>query len=204
MSSGQDTASSWSLGPRGTLPMPPPASPLSITRLTDPLESPASGARARLTEPDNVVCHCPTLPFVSAAPEPREPSYSEPALLGLPLRSMSAEDERRGRVRVLAFGMAWASLFLPVTLPIALSLFPASPAPLLVASTSMVSSDATVMLSSAATAEAPSAEPALPLPPTAAPAVHSSSAPRPRAPARPPLPPRRPSPRSEIVNPWGG
>ncbi len=199
MSVEQEPAPSSSLGPRDTLPMHLPASPLSTTRLTDPLESPASGVRARLTEPDNVASHGPTLPFVSADSEVREPSYTELALLGLPLASMSSEDARRVLVRALSYGMAGAVLFLIVTLPIALSLFPASPGPPLVASLPMSSSVAPVMPSSAPSAEASGATPALPPDPAL-----RSAPPRPRAPTRPALPPQRPSIRSEIVDPWGG
>jgi len=111
---GQEPAPSLSVGPRGTLPMEAPAAPLSTTRNTDPLESPASGVRACVTEPDDVSSHGPTLPFAEPPDLPPD----------APPRSPSSAEARRVLVRAFGFGMACAVLFLIVPLAIGVALWP--------------------------------------------------------------------------------
>ena len=210
---GQEPAPSRSMGPRGTLPMEAPAAPISTTRSTDPLESPASGVRACMTEPDDVSARGPTLPFVAPFPGIREPRDNGPEAPDLPPdaapRSLSAAEAQRVLVRAFASGMACAVVFLIVTLAIVAALWPMPEPP--VAPTWPAASFPVV-----APASTPAPEP------SAAPAVTSSAA-EPAASAAPvaaPLfPPRAvvkasispsavprsraPLPRSEVVDPWG-
>ena len=180
---GQESVAPRLLGPRGTLPMEAPAAPLSTTRLTDPLASPESGVRARVTEPDDMASRGPALPFIS------------------PPRSMSSEEAQCVLGRALVWWTAGAFLFFLGTLTIAISLFSEPPALPLMAFPPMPSSVAAMTPLTARSAEAPSATPESHLPHT--PAIRSAP-PRPRVPAQAITPARRPSAHSDIVNPWGG
>ena len=212
---GQEPAPSRSIGPRGTLPMEAPAAPVSTTRITDPLESPASGVRACMTEPDDVSSRGPTLPFVAPLPERGEPrdNGAEPPDLPpeAPPRSLSSEGARRVLVRAFGFGMACAVLFLIVTLAIVVALWPV-PTPPLSITPAGPGTTLVVMAPSSTPAPEPSAAPmmtgsaAVPAA-SAVPAAASLPLPRAAVKALPPpatVPrPRAPSPRSEVVDPWG-
>ncbi len=212
---GQEPAPSRSVGPRGTLPMEAPTAPLSTTRSTDPLESPASGVRACMTEPDDVSSRGPTLPFAAPFPAIREPrgNGAEPPALppDAPRRSMSSEGARRVLVRAFGFGMGCAVLFLIVTLALVVALWPTPEPP--VAPTRPAASLVPVASSSTPAPE-PSAAPvvtgsaAVPAA-SAVPAAGTAPFPPPRAVVKAPAPsvvlprPRAPLPRSEVVDPWG-
>jgi hypothetical protein len=197
--------------------MEAPTAPISTTRITDPLESPASGVRACMTEPDDVSSRGPTLPFVAPCPAIREPRENGPEPPDLPPdappRSLSSAGARRVLVRAFGFGMACAVLFLIVTLAIVVALWPVPAAPLFIAPAALATSLVVVAPSSKQAPE-PSAAPAV-TSPAAGPAASDSSAaraallPPPRAAMKAPAPPatvprpRAPLPRSEVVDPWG-
>ena len=182
---GQEPVAPRLLGPRGTIPMEAPAELRSTARPTDPLAGPESGVRARVTEPDGMALHRPTLPFVS------------------PPRPMSSEGARRVLWCAFVWWMVGSVLFLLGMLTIAISLFSEAPAPPLMAFTPVISSVAAVTTSTAPSVGLPRATQELTL--TLTPAV-SSAPPQSRAPApaRVITPARRPSAHSDIVNPWGG
>ncbi len=205
---GQEPAPSRLLGPRGTLPMEAPEAPLSSTRITDPLESPASGVRACVTEPDVASSRGPTLPFIAPDPELQAPwdSGSQPPDMPPEPKApaMSAEQARGILVHTFALGLAASALFLIVALGLVLALWFTPPSdpfvapPLTVARVVEASSNMPAPESSAAPAVTSStaASAVAPLPPLRATVKASAS---PAVKARP----RAPVSQSEVIDPWG-
>ncbi len=202
---------------RDTSPLEPGASPSSIARITEPLESPPSGVRERLTEPLNVASHGPTLPFAPASPAPWSDAPNRPALMpGEATPESSRPRMDRDAVRAFCLAVVGVIVLCNVALWIVLALRLApTPAPVVAPS-----------LPAAIFAALASARPPAPEP-SAAPAVTSSAASLAASatPASAPLPPlraasqvrspaslapsvavprsRAPLPRSEVVDPWG-
>ena len=209
----QEPAPSRVLEPRDTVPRVAPTAPPSMTRTTDPFESPESDMRARVTEVDEVLSRDPTLPGSAPSPELGEPWHDEPEPPDLPpappRQAMSDAEARQVWLSVLCIGMVIAVLFLVVVLTIFTALWEPSSRSV---APPLREGPLVLVASSSPPAPEPSAAPTV----TSSAAVPTTSvsaaeAPRPpfsavaKAPA-PPMkkPPRRaPVPPNDLVDPWG-
>ena len=201
------------LEPRDTVPMKAPTASSSMTRKPDPLESPESGMRARVTEADEVSSRDPMLPGDVPSPELGEPWHDEPEPPNLPpvapRRAMSDAEVREVWLSVACIGMVGAVLFLVVVLTILTALW--EPSSRSVAPT-LREGPLVLEASSSPPAPTPSAAQAVPssatVPTTS---VSAAEAPRPplAAAAKAPAPPRKKPPRralvppNDLVDPWG-